>query len=450
MMNTTIQKSKEKMSKSFLWSWSLSFGGGFMLIGATVASYFSIFMTDTVGIPAGAASIIMFVATLWDAVNDPIMGTVADRTNTKFGRYRPYFLFFPVLFVLVSYLLFLNPKGITNGQKIAYIAVFYILFGMLTTVLTMPVMAVVPAQTLDDGERNKTVTLGAIFMSLSFTIAATFTTKFTEFTNGSYAPLMLVYGILTIIPFWILFKVSNEKYIIKTEKRPIKQDLKTIFKHKELFSVIIVWCMSSLGYGLMFSSSVYYIMYYIGRPDLIAMYMGIISMGALISMMVFMPIALKVFKSGHKALKVTQIITFVCYAILFVLGKNLTILFVVSFIATLATAMEQGLINILVNDTVDYIQLKDGVSLNGTIAAIKGFSQKCGTTVTNTGILAMLAVTGYIAGAIGQQPESALIGINILRFGVPAITCIIIVVCLNKYPIEKCYEEINEMKSKIR
>lgn len=163
-------------------------------------------------------------------------------------------------------------------------------------------------------------------------------------------------------------------------------------------------------------------------------------------MMVFMPLALKLFKSGHKVLKMTQLGTLVCYVVLFFFGKNLTILFVGSFIATCIASMEQALINILLNDTIDYVQLKEGVSLNGTLCAIKGFAYKMGSTLTSSGILAVLALTGYIAGAIGQQPESALLGMNILRFGIKAITCLVIVLSLNHYPIETHYGEIAEMK----
>ena len=197
----------------------------------------------------------------------------------------------------------------------------------------------------------------------------------------------------------------------------------------------------------MFASSVYFMMYYIGRPDLISFYMGIISIGALVSMVVVMPIALKIFKTGHQAMLVTQLITFVFYAIAFIFGDNLIVLYVCSFIATAIGAMSNGLVNILVNDTIDFIYLKEKTSLNGTVASLKGFAQKCGSTITNSGILALLAVSGYIPGAIGQQPDSTMFTLNFVRFGVPAIICLIIVVCMKYYPLEKYRLEITRMKN---
>ena len=100
------------------------------------------------------------------------------------------------------------------------------------------------------------------------------------------------------------------------------KNLKLVLKHVELFPNIIAWIMASIGYGMMFATSVYYMMYYYERPDLIPVYMGVISVGALVSMVVLMPIFLKVFKTGQKALMASQIMSMVCYIILFFFGIN--------------------------------------------------------------------------------------------------------------------------------
>lgn len=441
---------EKKQSKAFFKIYPLAYGIGLQLIGATVATYFSIFMTDTFGVPAAAASIIMFIATLWDAINDPIMGTIADRTHNRFGRYRGYFLFIPILLAIVSVLLFLAPSGLSTGAKIVYTAVTYIAYGMLVTAITMPTIASVPANTTDDGLRNRTIMIAVVLMSLSFSIVSTFTTKMTALTNGSYAPWVALYGVILIVTYLIMFRTSKEKYLLPIEKKSLLKDYKRILKHKDIIPVILVWCLSSLGYGLMFGSSVYYMMYYIQRPDLIAAYMGIVSVGSLLSGIIVAPILLKLFKKVDKAFQIAYIMTAILYAVLFFFGKNIQVLFIVSFIATLCATTCMTYSGILINDMIDYLQLKEGASLNGTVAAIKGFSEKCGSTLNNSGVLAVLAITGYVAGAIGGQPDSVLVGIRLLRFGIPAITCVIVVICLQFYPVEKCREQIASMKQKMR
>ena len=79
-----------------------------MLIAAVLASYLSVYMTDTLMIPAATASLIMFISTLWDAINDPMMGVIADRTHTRWGRYRPYMFAAPILLTFFSIMVWVD------------------------------------------------------------------------------------------------------------------------------------------------------------------------------------------------------------------------------------------------------------------------------------------------------------------------------------------------------
>ena len=143
-------------------------------------------------------------------------------------------------------------------------------------------------------------------------------------------------------------------------------------------------------------------------------------------------------------------ISIVMYVILFFFGKqSFTLLCVLTFLSSITSAMQNALVNILVNDTIDFIMLKEGKTANGLVSAIKGFAQKCGNTVTSSGILAILAVSGYIAGAIGQQPESAMFALNFIKFGAPSLTGIIVILCVVFGPINKYKNEIEEMKAKM-
>ena len=452
MTNETLIAQKETVSTAFSWFHATSVNGGAMLMAAIIGSYFSVYMTDTMRIPAAAASMIMFVATLWDAINDPIMGVIADRTNTKWGRYRPYFIAAPILLTIFGTLIWVDP-GFSTAGKIVWITVTYIGYGMTVTLYTMPQMAILPACVKSSGKRNSIIAMGAGCCALMFTIGSSFATNIVAFLeqtlniNNGYIPLMLICGAIASVSFWGLFATAREQYLTDIEKGAAMKDLKTVLQHKELAPFLVVWVMASMGYGLMFASSVYYIIYYLERPDLVTQYMFVVSMGALVSMVVLLPIVLKVFKTGQRSLMVTQIGAMICYGILFLFGKdNLTLLYVITFIATSIASMSNALVNVLVNDAIDYVRLKDGISANGVISSIKGFAQKCGNTVTNAGILALLAMSGYIAGAIGEQPESAAFALRFLRFGAPVITGIIMLICLKFNPVEKHYAEIEEMK----
>ena len=452
----TTKKSNSEVSTAFKWFHATSVSGSAMTIAAVLASYLSVYMTDTLQIPAATCSLIMFIATLWDAINDPMMGVIADNTHSKWGRYRPYFIFAPILLTFFGTMVWIDWGFASTTAKAAYILVMYIGYGMTVTMYTMPQMAILPAAVKKDQERNLIITMGAGCTAAAFTIGNTFTPNITAFfeshgiSNG-YVPYMLICGALSFVSFWGLFKVSKgqERYLTEPEKNPLK-GLGMVLRHKEVYPNIIAWVGASMGYGLMFASSVYYMMYYYERPDLIGIYMGIISIGALVSMVVAMPIFLKVFKTGQRALCVSQITSIVMYIILFFFGKqSFTLLCVLTFLSSITSAMQNALVNILVNDTIDFIMLKEGKTANGLVSAIKGFAQKCGNTVTSSGILAILAVSGYIAGAIGQQPESAMFALNFIKFGAPSVTGIIVILCVVFGPINKYKNEIEEMKAKM-
>lgn len=459
-----------KLSKSFIWFHATSVNGGAMAIAATIASYFSLYVQETIGITAAQLSVILLICTLWDAINDPMMGVICDTVKPRWGRYRTWFTFTPIFLLVDMFLLFSNPGFIQGSpmRKCIYVCITYMFYGMIVTAYTMPQMAILPAMTLDDEERNDVVAKGAGVCALMFTIASSFSTQLVEIF-GSYRTLMCFYAVFAVISFWGLYKTSEERYVMPKEKGEggLKQ-LVYVFRHKEIWPVMVVWCLAAVSYGFMFSSSVYYAQYILAgqRVDFATMdeaaigatiggtistYMLFISMGALISMVVLMPIFLKKFKTGYKAMIISQILTIACYAVLYFTGRmNFMYCCILSFVATAVGSMVNALVNVLVNDTIDFIMLKEGKQLNGVISSVKGFAQKCGNTITNSGMLAILALCGFDAqlGPFGQSP-TAVMGTNMIRFLIPALVSVAILVIMIFYPLKKYFPEIAEMKKKM-
>ena len=476
-MGNTNQK--PEVTKAFTWFHATSVNGGAMAIAATIATYFSLYVQETIGITAAQLAIIMFICTLWDAINDPIMGVICDSVTPKWGRYRTWFTFTPVFLLVDMFLLFSNPGFIQGSAtaKCVYVCITYMFYGMIVTAYTMPQMAILPAMTKNDQERNSVIAKGAGVCALMFTIASTFSTQLVEIF-GSYRNLMCFYAIFAVISFWGLYKTSEERYVLPKDPNTtgIKQ-LGYVFRHKEVWPVMLCWCLASISYGFMFTSSVYYAQYILAADKInaglatgayqseeeigafigstigstISTYMGFISVGALLSMVVLMPIFLRTFKTGWKTLLVSQIGTVICYVILFFTGRfNFWYCCILSLVATVIGAMVNAVVNVLVNDTIDFILLKEGKQLSGVVSSVKGFAQKCGNTVTNSGMLAILALCGFDAqnGPLGQVP-SAVIGTNVVRFLVPAIVSTIIIVLMVFYPIRKYVPEIEAMKTKM-
>lgn len=458
-----------QVSKAFTWFHATSVNGGAMAIAATIASYFSLYVQETVGITAAQLAVILLICNIWDAINDPLMGVICESANPPWGKYRTWFIFTPIVLMVDMWFLFSNPSFIQASPmgKCVWTCVWYMIYGMCVTAYTMPQMAILPAMTLNDQVRNDVVAKGAGVCALAFTICSTFSTQLVQIV-GSYRTLMVIFSALAIISFWGLYKTSEEKYMMTGESGGLKQ-LAYVFRHKEVWPVMLVWVCAAVSYGFMFASSVYYAQYIWAplRVDFATMdeaaiggviggtistYMGFVSVGALISMMVLMPIFLKVFKSGWKTMLVSQVLTVIFYLILFFTGRmNFMYCCVMSFMATVVGAMVNAVVNILVNDTIDYILLKEGKQLNAVVSSVKGFAQKCGNTMVNSGMLAILAIASFDAqlGPFGQ-PASATEATNVVRFLVPAIVSGIIILVMVFYPLRKHFPEIEEMKAKMQ
>ena len=246
------------------------------------------------------------------------------------------------------------------------------------------------------------------------------------------------------------------------------KQLISIFRHREIWPVILCWGLAAISYGFMFTSSVYYAQYILAqnRVDLATMgaaavgsavsgtistYMGFVSVGALIAMAFLMPVFLRVFRKGYRAMLISQVLTVFFYLILYFTGRmDFWYCCVLSFLAAAVGSMVNALVNVLVNDIIDFILLKKGRQFNGVVSSVKTFAQKCGTMVTNSGVLAILAVCSFNAelGPLGQ-PEQVAAGINAVRFLIPAIVSALIALLMVFYPMKKHFAEIEKMKAQI-
>lgn len=433
------ERNEKKLKLSTIWSYAFAQGSGYQIMGAVVGAYLMIFLTDTFGVPAAAVSVIMVLASVWDAVNDPMMGTIADRTNSRWGKYRPYLLFIPLLLTVVVVALFASPNLSVTG-KIIWTAVFYVAYGMLRTAIEIPCGALINAVTNLEAERNKMISAYTLTMGIFTTVTTSFALVLVSFFGGGntakgYMIVMGIAGILMTVSCWICFAKTEEKYVIAKESKPLLAELKELFKIKGLIPTIIVWVAGFIAYNAMMSSSVYYVMYYVCRPDLISVYMLDISVVGLAGIAVCIPLFMKLFHDAAKGYMISQILVCICSLITIVFGKNLVVLFLFSGIASLFATMSMAYNTMLMTEMTDYIYLRTGNMMNGTLAALKGFSNKCGIAIANGAVGAVLAATGYIAGAIGQQPQATLTGISMVRFLLPAVMALVIAAGLKFYPI---------------
>ena len=436
---TAAHTEKKPLSFLTILSYGLSYGSGYQIMGALVGSYLMVFLTDTFGIPAAAVGVIMVLASIWDAINDPIMGVLADKVHTRFGRYRPFFLFIPALLTVVVVLLFKSPH-LSDTGKIIWTAVFYIGYGMLRTAFEVPCNALINAITDEEKERQKLISSYTLIMGIFTTVTTSFALALVSLFGGEntakgYMMVVGIAGILMTVSCWVCFACTKERFVTPPAKHSLGEQLTKLFSVKGLIPTIIIWLAGYIGYNIMMGSSVYYLLYCLCRPDLISGYMLTISVCGLAGISFFIPLLMRLCKSVKKSFAVSQLGTFACNALCLVLSRSVPAVFVFSGLASLCATMFMVFGSMLMTEISDATFYHTHTIMNGTIAALKGFTNKCGIAVANGVVSGVLAATGYVANAVGQEPQATVVGITCVRFAAPALMALVIVAALRFYPI---------------
>ena len=393
-----------------------------------VGSYLTIYYTDIVGLAPVAVSAIMMLARIWDAINDPMMGAIAERTRSKFGRFRPYIAFGAPLLAIFSVLTFTNPFSGKSTAGVIWAAVIYIIAGMLYTLVNIPYGAMAAVMTEDADQRNVLNTSRNIGMNLGMVIvngvSAGLALKFSgagaEVANGrGYMMVALVYAIISIPMFLTVFFTSKEVVQPIGEPKPFsfKETVNNLVKNKYLMIITLVMALQMTAFMGRLAIKSYYVIYCLGSFTMIALIMTIPSLGGIIGSF-FVPFFAK--KFGKRNVMMGSMI---------IQGIGLVIMYMAPFDnmkMVLAGDIIFGLFNVgfpmslsMVADSVDYMELKTGVRTDGTAYATYGLATKFGNAVGGAFGILIMSAFGYVANA--QQTAEALNGINFTVNLLPAI-----------------------------
>ncbi len=417
-----------------------------------VGSYLTIYYTDIVGLAPAIVSVIMMGARIWDAVNDPMMGAIAERTRSKFGRFRPYIAFGCPFLAIFAVLTFTNPFGGGSAAGAIWAAVTYIIAGMLYTLVNIPYAALSGVMTEDANQRNKINTSRNIGMNLGMVIvnalsaglALRFSGEGAEVANGhGYMMTALIYAIISIPLFLIVFATAKEKVqpMHGTQAFSFKDTVNNLVRNKYLMIITLIMLLQMTAFMGRIAVTSYYVIYCLGSFTMIALIMTIPSLGGIIGSF-FVPFFAKRFGKRAVLMGSMLIQAVGLLVIYFAPFDNITMVLVGCWIF--------GLFNVgfpmtlsMVADSVDYMELKTGIRTDGTAYATYGLATKVGNAIGGSIGVLLLAAFGYVANA--EQTVEAMNGINIVVNLIPAILFILgAAACLLWDMSDKDADEIRE------
>ena len=255
---------------------------GFNFYWIIIGSYLSYFYTDIFGISAAAAGTMFLVTKIVDAVTDPAMGAIADRTNSKWGKFRPYLLF-GALPMAGAAILTMSTPDLGDTGKIIWAYATYTMMMLCYTILSTPYSSLAGVITADATERNKIFGWRFFFAYLTGIIVGAFTPGLAEyFADGNEAygwkMTMVLYASVATVLFLITFSTTKERV-----QPPKGQDTKPIDDIKDLlnnrpwiilFALAMIIMMTIVFRG---SSATYYFKYFVERPDLMGAFHNLLA-----------------------------------------------------------------------------------------------------------------------------------------------------------------------------
>lgn len=401
------------------------YGGGAFVV---ISTFYTVFLTKSLGMPTALAGTIPLVGKIWDAITDPLMGNIADRTRSRFGAKRFWMLIGSIISAITFVIMWIpfTAGGSTIGQYIFYI-LMYMLFSTGFTIVMVPYNGLLPDMVEDYTSRAKFSSVRMVFSALGAIIAGLLptlmikdnTNKF-QYVNVSivFAGIFLTAIILTFIGTW-----ERQKEIQKISLSETFTQSFTVFKSHSFRLFIGIFIFGQAAADFITGLAVYYIddvLHAYGGGNF-TMLMGVILISQFLGMILFAPIMASTNKK-FPILLGTPIRIAATFAMLFFSheGAPFMVILALSFVIGLAMAGTSTSIYAILSDLADVDELITSVSRPGICSGMATFTRKIAAGLSSAMIGILLAMIGYdekIASAGGQQALSTQKGIaNIYVF----------------------------------
>ena len=469
MDNQVSVETKPKRFVGSKESWALALAGlGQGMMYSTMSSYISDFYINIMGLPLVFVLLLMLLARVWDAINDPMMGIIVDRTKPrKIGKMKPYIIWFAIPIAVATFLMFYAPEGFNATQNMIYAGVVYVAWGMLYTAADVPFWALPNVMTPDPEERGGIISFAktvngvgsavpmAIFMILSwipyFAEGASLQAE-----KQKYMIIALVCSLIGTALYLLAFFYPKERVIIppKAKKDPNEPGtIKRLFKCKPLMLVVLCGVLSS-GRYMMQAAAIHVARYafYIG-PSLegldavarqaalngsvgtVSTLFQICSAIGMFGSMLAMPFLYK--KFNYKQIVIVSCLGgFVASIVTTVLGAcsiftvaNWLVYLMIPFI--IIQCIPLGALNItmfaMIGDSLDYLEWKTGFRDNALGAACQSFVNKLGNAFATTFIVIMYLIVNIDpAQSVAQEAVKSVMDMTgAQRFGMFALVSIV-------------------------
>ncbi len=401
--------------------------------------YLLFFYTDIYGIPAAVVGTMFLITRIWDTGLDPIIGIFSDRTNTKWGKFRPYLLFVAIPFGIVGVLTFTTPSIGVSG-KIIYAYITYTLMMMVYSGINVPYASLMGVMTSNIKERTTLSTYRFVFaFAGSILVLATAqplvdalskTGSGTVDSQHGWQYAMIIYAIIAVVLFYFTFAWTRERVSPpKEQKTSLKDDLINLARNKPWFILLGAGVSTLVFNSLRDGSTIFYFKYYFQSQEAFeiplakiainysTLYLVLGQAANIVGVVLAKPISDRVGKKNTfmYAMAIASVLSVFFY---FFKENNLMLIFSFQFLISVCAGIIFPLLWSMYADIADYSEWKTGRRATGLIFSSSSMSQKLGWTLGGALTGWLLAIYGFKANAV--QSTDAQTGIRMMMSFIPA------------------------------
>jgi len=417
----------------------------------TFIYYMLFFYTDVFGITAKAAGTMFLVTKIWDAINDPMMGMIADRTNTRWGKFRPYLIWGAIPFGVLGVLAFTTPE-LNDIGKLIYAYITYTFLMMAYTAINVPYSAIMGVMTSNSHERTTVSSFRfiAVFAALLFVQYFIPTmTDGAEIPTKSWQLTMTIVSGLAVVLFVIAFFSSKERVQPpKGQKTPIKQDLADLISNRPWVFVGVATVFQLIFICMRGGSTFYYFTYFVKDQEITLLgkvfdlsyskLFSLFTMSGTAFTILGVVLTTRISKAFGKSITyaVSLGIAGITAGLFIFLGpQSLALMFIINLITSFAVGPVSVLQWAIYADTADYSEWKKGRRATGLVMSASLFTLKLGIALGAAANAWILAAYGYQPNV--EQTANGLLGIRMVMSVYPAIFAMIGMVLMFFYPLKK-------------
>jgi GPH family glycoside/pentoside/hexuronide:cation symporter len=415
-------------------------------------SYLMIFYTDVFGMPAAVVGTMFLITRVWDSAFDPIIGIIADRTQSRWGKFRPYLLYLAIPFAVIGVLTFTTPD-FGDGGKVIYAYFTYSLMMMVYSAINVPYASLLGVMSPEPKDRNMLSTYRMTFAYIgSFIALLLFMPMVNRFSMGhdeqhGWMMSVIVIAVLCALLFYGCFAWTTERVRpIKKQQNSLKSDLQDLLHNRPWWILLGAGVAALVFNSIRDGATVYYFKYYVVEEEyasvslfgisfvLSGLYLAVGQAANIVGVVLAAPLSNRIGKKKTYmwAMSIATVLSIIFY---WFDKEQLMLMFIFQVLISICAGSIFPLLWSMYADCADYSELKTGNRATGLIFSSSSMSQKFGWAIGSAVTGWLLAFYGFEANAV--QGEEAIHGIRMFLSWLPAMGTVLSVIFISLYPLSE-------------